>query len=520
MPRLNPHLFATLGTVVDGPTDAELLNRFVTERDAGAFELLVWRHASLVLRVCQTVLRDRHEAEDAAQAAFLALARQAKSIREVNIAGWLFRVARRVSARSARRLQKQLVPSDIDFDQLPAPTPKDVPDPHLEQILHKELARLPEKYQLPLLLCFFEGHTYTEAAHRLECPIGTIAGRISRAKSLLGVRIAQRGISLAGLVVATTAIPASFARVTSRAAMAFAHGHILGLPNTVLALANWEIGRMFTMKAVRCVSVLACGVLVFSFGLATEPTVAPEPQPATATPKRQALRREIAQAGNLEPFEEVAIYPKIAGFIQEMKVDIGDKIKKGELLAKIWTPEIEEDVRVAASRIAESEANLKQAKDAAVIAEANILTWDTKVKEASVRLKRAEANYARWYRECEIDADMVKQGVLDQKTLEEAKSQLKETETAVRVAKVELDNVNLSKIGSVLILERAKAVVEASEALLEARKLRYQSLRDMARLHQNRGTMRWHRDQPEKSTRDTSFSLPTREMLARFRKLS
>src|SRR5580704_2956697 len=119
MPRLNPHLLATLGMDLDGPTDAELLGRFAADRDSGAFELLVWGHASLVLRACRSVLRDRHEAEDAAQAAFLALARQAGSIRGANVAGWLFRVAHRVSARSVRRLRKQLVATDIDCDQLP-----------------------------------------------------------------------------------------------------------------------------------------------------------------------------------------------------------------------------------------------------------------------------------------------------------------------------------------------------------------------------------------------------------------
>ena len=42
------------------PTDADLLARFVADRDAGAFELLVWRHAALVLRVGRGILRDRH----------------------------------------------------------------------------------------------------------------------------------------------------------------------------------------------------------------------------------------------------------------------------------------------------------------------------------------------------------------------------------------------------------------------------------------------------------------------------
>ncbi|MBX9625416.1 MAG: hypothetical protein K2X82_16540, partial [Gemmataceae bacterium] len=60
-----------------GAADADLLARFAAIRDEAAFELLVWRHAALVRRVCLGVLRDHHAAEDAAQAAFLVVARKA-----------------------------------------------------------------------------------------------------------------------------------------------------------------------------------------------------------------------------------------------------------------------------------------------------------------------------------------------------------------------------------------------------------------------------------------------------------
>ena len=107
MPRPTASILAALGPSADGPTDAELLRRFADGRDAGAFELLVWRHAGLVLRICRGILRDHHEAEDAAQAVFLALARQAPTVgRRGNPAGWLFRVARRVAGRAARRRQQ------------------------------------------------------------------------------------------------------------------------------------------------------------------------------------------------------------------------------------------------------------------------------------------------------------------------------------------------------------------------------------------------------------------------------
>ena len=69
-----------LRAVADGPADAALLARFARDRDEGAFELLVWRHAGMVLAACRAVLRDHHAAEDACQATFLALARQAHAV--------------------------------------------------------------------------------------------------------------------------------------------------------------------------------------------------------------------------------------------------------------------------------------------------------------------------------------------------------------------------------------------------------------------------------------------------------
>jgi len=103
-PTVASQMWAALGPRPAGPSDADLLARFAAARDEGAFELLVWRHAGMVLRACRGVLRDHHAAEDAAQAAFLALARRASAVgRRGTVAGWLYRVARRIAGRAARR---------------------------------------------------------------------------------------------------------------------------------------------------------------------------------------------------------------------------------------------------------------------------------------------------------------------------------------------------------------------------------------------------------------------------------
>src|SRR5262245_2420013 len=83
------------------PTDAQLLVRFVAQRDEIAFAALVRRHGPMVLAVCRRVLADWHAAEDAFQATFLVLARKAPSLGCPEILGpWLHGVAYRTAVRA------------------------------------------------------------------------------------------------------------------------------------------------------------------------------------------------------------------------------------------------------------------------------------------------------------------------------------------------------------------------------------------------------------------------------------
>ncbi len=99
------------GGTVAGLTDGQLLERFASHRGAEAelaFTALVMRHGPLVFGVCQSLLRNPHDAEDAFQATFMVLARKAGSIRQPDRLGpWLHgvahRTARRLKEKNARR---------------------------------------------------------------------------------------------------------------------------------------------------------------------------------------------------------------------------------------------------------------------------------------------------------------------------------------------------------------------------------------------------------------------------------
>src|SRR2546421_10569078 len=87
--------------VVTGLSDAQLLERFLNQGDAGAFEALVARHGPMVLSVCRGILRDPNDAEDAFQATFMILVKKAGTIRgRVVLGGWLYQVAHRVAVQA------------------------------------------------------------------------------------------------------------------------------------------------------------------------------------------------------------------------------------------------------------------------------------------------------------------------------------------------------------------------------------------------------------------------------------
>ncbi len=126
---------------------------------------------------------------------------------------------------------------------------------------------------------------------------------------------------------------------------------------------------------------------------------------STTSPKTQLLRRYILQPGILKSYEETPIYTKLAGFLQPITVDIGDRITKGELLAELWVPEVAEAVRVKQSKVEEGKADVTQAEETLKAAEANIVTWQARVDEAKASVIRTQALLFRWDEEYKRNLD-------------------------------------------------------------------------------------------------------------------
>jgi RNA polymerase sigma factor (sigma-70 family) len=212
------------------PTDGQLLERFTARHDEAAFAALVQRHGPMVLGVCQRVLRNPHDAEDAFQATFLVLVRKARTLRRPESLGnWLYGVAYRTAAHARTEAAKRRA-CERQVAEMPVETTPEVVWRDLRPVLDGEVNRLPDKYRVPFVLCYLEGKTNEEAARCLGCPGGTIASRLARARERLRARLARRGLALSAGLFATVLpqeavsarLPAALADSTSKAARLFA----------------------------------------------------------------------------------------------------------------------------------------------------------------------------------------------------------------------------------------------------------------------------------------------------------
>jgi RNA polymerase sigma factor (sigma-70 family) len=312
------HLRCVLLADEAGPSDGQLLTRFVEGRDEAAFAAVVKRHGSLVWGVCRRLL-SQHDAEDAFQATFLVLCRNAAAIRRREmLSSWLHSVAhqtalhaRRTAARRKHR-EKQVV----DMPE-PAVADRD-PWPDLQPLLDQEINRLPDRYRRVIILCDLEGNTRKEAAAKLGCPEGTVAGWLARARTMLAKRLTQRGIALSGgalaavlaQAAASARVPASVVSATIRATGLCAAGNAAGaISINVAALTQGVMKAMLLTKltsalvvAVALVLTLGIGVGLIGYAAAAE-----RPGDAVALQKQTAQRSAPAQgqAGDKRAWSEI-----------------------------------------------------------------------------------------------------------------------------------------------------------------------------------------------------------------------
>ena len=179
-------------------------------------------------------------------------------------------------------------------------------------------------------------------------------------------------------------------------------------------------------KSVLRILTIALTVLGLSTGCDRQTTASQpaEGQPAAATtvhtakPERNTVRHRIEQPGfNIQAFQEAPLYSKIPGYIEKWNVDIGDRVKKDEVLAVLFVPEMKIDVSRKQAALRQAAAQIEQAKASALTAQAQV--------------DRSKSQYERLSR-------VGRSGVLDQENVDESRLNYESARAALERAKADI----------------------------------------------------------------------------------
>jgi RNA polymerase sigma factor (sigma-70 family) len=288
--------------------DGRLLEQFVSRRDEAAFETLVRRHGPMVLGVCRRILGNHHDVEDAFQATFLVLLHKAASLVErQTIGNWLYGVAYHTALKAraalARRRAKE---SQVHLLHGPSAL-EEAARREWQALLDYELHRLPDKYRAAVVLCDLQGNTRKQAARQLGLPEGTLSTRLTRARALLGKRLARHAATFSagavGVLLAEHSAAACLSTplvvATVRAARVLGTGQEAAAGAVrMISLMKGVRKDMFLMKIkVGLTVLLVTGIATLGGGLLMRGTAAADPAPAR--PEQRAAAAE-EEAGPLQ----------------------------------------------------------------------------------------------------------------------------------------------------------------------------------------------------------------------------
>lgn len=194
---------------------------------------------------------------------------------------------------------------------------------------------------------------------------------------------------------------------------------------------------------------------------ATDPGNAGVTRVVVARPIRKELVLHTTQPARLEAYEVTPLYAKVAGYVDEVAVDIGDTVKKGQTLITLRIPELQNAVDQRRALLAQANAEIAQAEAAVLAARAAADTAAAHVKEAQAGVGRAEADQDRWEAEHLRIASLAESGSVTPKLAEETKSQLRAAESAGDEATAAVESAEAA-------VREAEALIAKSEADTQA----------------------------------------------------
>jgi HlyD family secretion protein len=183
--------------------------------------------------------------------------------------------------------------------------------------------------------------------------------------------------------------------------------------------------------------------------------------------EQRDIRMTVIQPGTIQAFEATPIYARISGYVDKYLVNIGDRVKAGDVLLEMWIPDYVEQHGQRSATVRRAEVQIRVTESALRAAAAKLETAKARILSAEAGVKRAQASYTRWESEYKRLEDLVKQRVLDVQVRDETYRQFEEAIAARDQAFAAVSEANSSRDQAAADLEQARVDVEAARADLE-----------------------------------------------------
>lgn len=197
------------------------------------------------------------------------------------------------------------------------------------------------------------------------------------------------------------------------------------------------------------------------------PQTTPPTQVTAGKPERKTISLSTTQPGQIEAFEQTPLFPKIAGYVEELFADIGDLVKKGQVLVRLSVPELHDDLRQKEALVAQADAEVQQAQATIAAGKAAVETAQSKIVEAEASIARANAELERWKSEHARIQELASKGAVTKKLEEETLNELRSAEAATQEVKARVHSARTGMYEAQANVGKAEADKVAAEARLQ-----------------------------------------------------
>ena len=180
--------------------------------------------------------------------------------------------------------------------------------------------------------------------------------------------------------------------------------------------------------------------------------------------ERRDIRMKVLQPGTIQAFESTPVYPRIAGYVDKYRFNIGDRVKAGDVLLDMWIPDLVEQLAQKTAAAKRAEVQIRVADSAARAAVSRLENAEARIASAQAGVKRAQAAYTRWESEYKRLDQLVTSRVLDRQVRDETYRQFEESAAARDQATAMVAEANASRDVAIADRDRAAVDVEAAKA--------------------------------------------------------